>query len=138
MSWPASSETLFSSFPFCFLHLKSLFFSLLFLPNVGPDVKYLLGFIRTQLSTTVTIILVFGPKFYLVARGRGDEHDPRAKAKGVTASFSLNGISVPSAGGPSINEEPDEPIDLCRENEELKVSDDKDQDTPKHHQHPDL
>ena len=41
-----------------------LFFfnSLLLLPNVGPDMKYLLGFIRTQMSTTVTIALVFGPK----------------------------------------------------------------------------
>ena len=36
--------------------------SLLLLPNVGPDMKYLFGFIRTQLSTTVTIALVFGPK----------------------------------------------------------------------------
>ena len=37
-------------------------FHLLLLPNVGPDVKYLFGFIRTQMSTTVTIALVFGPK----------------------------------------------------------------------------
>lgn len=31
-------------------------------PRAGPDIKYLLGFIRTQLSTTTTIVLVFGPK----------------------------------------------------------------------------
>jgi hypothetical protein len=36
--------------------------SLLLLPNVGPDMKYLFDFIRTQMSTTVTIALVFGPK----------------------------------------------------------------------------
>lgn len=34
----------------------------LFLPDVGPDTKYLFGFIRTQLSTSVTIALIFGPK----------------------------------------------------------------------------
>jgi len=83
---------------------------LILLPNVGPDTKYLFGFIRTQLSTTVTIALVFGPKLYLVATGQGDEHDNRARARGVTASFSLNGISVTN----------EEPPDLYRENEELK------------------
>ena len=63
-------------------------------------------------------------KFYLVATGAGDEHDPRARARGVTATFSLNGISVP-AGVPMSGqhpEEPDEPVDLYRENEELKVN----------------
>lgn len=37
-------------------------FSLMIFPQAGPDIKYLLGFIRTQLSTSVTIVLVFGPK----------------------------------------------------------------------------
>ena len=36
--------------------------STMILPNCGPDTKYLLAFIRTQLSTTTTMILVFGPK----------------------------------------------------------------------------
>ncbi|CAG2060571.1 unnamed protein product [Timema podura] len=31
-------------------------------PQAGPDIKFLLGFIRTQLSTSVTVGLVFGPK----------------------------------------------------------------------------
>ncbi|XP_011313486.1 probable G-protein coupled receptor CG31760, partial [Fopius arisanus] len=31
-------------------------------PHAGPDMKYALGFLRTQLSTSVTIFLVFGPK----------------------------------------------------------------------------
>ncbi|KAG1665823.1 putative G-protein coupled receptor [Nymphon striatum] len=35
---------------------------LVFIPNATPDMKYLFGFIRTQLSTTITIILIFGPK----------------------------------------------------------------------------
>ncbi|KAI9552491.1 hypothetical protein GHT06_022857 [Daphnia sinensis] len=118
-------------------------FHLLLLPNVGPDMKYLLGFVRTQMSTTVTIALVFGPKFYLVAVGRGDEHDARTKARGVTASFSLNGLSLASGmggscagasggvlvgGGMTENlensgnppEPDDQPVDLYRENEELK------------------
>jgi hypothetical protein len=46
-----------------------------------------------------------------VAKGLGDEHDSRARARGVTASFSINGISLAN----------DEPPDLYRENEELKV-----------------
>uniref|UniRef100_A0A0P5ZVZ6 G-protein coupled receptor n=1 Tax=Daphnia magna TaxID=35525 RepID=A0A0P5ZVZ6_9CRUS len=118
-------------------------FHLLLLPNVGPDMKYLLGFVRTQMSTTVTIALVFGPKFYLVAVGRGDEHDARTKARGVTASFSLNGLSLAGGmggscagagggvlvgGGMTENlensgnppEPDDQPVDLYRENEELK------------------
>ena len=39
-----------------------LYFRLLILPDAGPDVKYFLGFLRTQLSTTIILILVFGPK----------------------------------------------------------------------------
>ena len=46
-----------------------------------------------------------------MAKGLGDEHDSRARARGVTASFSINGISLAN----------DEPPDLYRENEELKV-----------------
>jgi len=38
------------------------FNSLFIFPQAGPDIKYLLGFIRTQLSTSVTVGLVFGPK----------------------------------------------------------------------------
>mgnify|MGYP006903761656 FL=1 len=41
---------------------QSCFSSLVLFPNCGPDMKYFLGFLRTQLSTTVTIFLVFGPK----------------------------------------------------------------------------
>lgn len=41
---------------------KFVIFSLFIFPRAGPDIKYLLGFIRTQLSTTTTIVLVFGPK----------------------------------------------------------------------------
>lgn len=80
------------------------------LPRAGPDIKYLFGFIRTQLSTTVTVILIFGPKFYRVIRGEGDTWDNRARARGVTASFSLNGVGL-------VHEET---TDLYQENEELK------------------
>ncbi|XP_076662126.1 putative G-protein coupled receptor CG31760 isoform X3 [Halictus rubicundus] len=79
-------------------------------PHAGPDIKYLLGFLRTQLSTSVTIFLVFGPKVIRVLRGQGDQWDSRARARGVTASFSLNGTGLL----------PEETTDLTQENEELK------------------
>ncbi|XP_017876461.1 probable G-protein coupled receptor CG31760 isoform X1 [Ceratina calcarata] len=79
-------------------------------PHAGPDIKYLLGFLRTQLSTSVTVFLVFGPKVIRVLRGQGDQWDSRARARGVTASFSLNGIGLVS----------EETTDLHQENEELK------------------
>jgi hypothetical protein len=31
-------------------------------PDAGPDMKYFFGFVRTQLGTSVTIMLIFGPK----------------------------------------------------------------------------
>ncbi|XP_037071907.1 probable G-protein coupled receptor CG31760 [Pollicipes pollicipes] len=99
----------------------------------GPDVKYLCGFVRTQLSTTTTHRTPPGAprcsvhkvvytvctrcryhtglflKFYRIAVGLGDEYDARAQARGAAASFYLNGI------------EPDEEdISIYRENEELK------------------
>ncbi|XP_073993198.1 probable G-protein coupled receptor CG31760 isoform X2 [Rhodnius prolixus] len=85
-------------------------FHLFFFPRAGPDIKYLLGFIRTQLSTTVTVALVFGPKVVRVLRGQGDQWDKRARARAVTASFSLNGIGLVT----------EETTDLYQENEELK------------------
>lgn len=42
--------------------LSSAPYSLFIFPQAGPDIKYLLGFVRTQLSTSVTVFLVFGPK----------------------------------------------------------------------------
>lgn len=85
-------------------------FHLLILPRAGPDIKYLLGFIRTQLSTSTTVLLVFLPKVLRVVRGTGDTWDSRARARGVPATSSLNGIGLV----------PDEPPDLYQENEELK------------------
>ncbi|KAJ1521911.1 hypothetical protein ONE63_002247 [Megalurothrips usitatus] len=85
-------------------------FHLFIFPHAGPDIKYLLGFIRTQLSTSVTVGLVFFPKVVRVLRGQGDQWDNRARARGVTASFSLNGIGLV----------PEETADLYQENEELK------------------
>ncbi|XP_076246863.1 putative G-protein coupled receptor CG31760 isoform X2 [Calliopsis andreniformis] len=79
-------------------------------PHAGPDIKYLLGFLRTQLSTSVTVFLVFGPKVTRVLRGQGDQWDSRARARGITASFSLNGTDLV----------PEETTDLIQENEELK------------------
>ncbi|KAK9717653.1 Tc5 transposase DNA-binding domain [Popillia japonica] len=92
------------------VNITMVAFHLLIFPTAGPDIKYLLGFIRTQLSTTVTIALVFGPKVIRVLRGQGDQWDNRARSRGVTASFSLNGIGLV----------PEEAPDLYQENEELK------------------
>ncbi|XP_022901804.2 probable G-protein coupled receptor CG31760 [Onthophagus taurus] len=92
------------------VNIAMVAFHLLIFPKAGPDIKYLLGFIRTQLSTSVTIGLVFGPKVVRVLRGQGDQWDNRARSRGVTASFSLNGIGLVSEEAP----------DLYQENEELK------------------
>jgi hypothetical protein len=46
-----------------------------------------------------------------VLRGQGDKWDHRSRARGITASFCING------GGLM----PDEGVDLYQENEELKV-----------------
>ncbi|XP_054266088.1 probable G-protein coupled receptor CG31760 [Macrosteles quadrilineatus] len=92
------------------VNIAMVAFHLFLFPQAGPDIKYFLGFIRTQLSTSVTIALVFGPKVLRVLRGQGDQWDNRARARGVTASFSLNGIGLV----------PDEAPDLFQENEELK------------------
>lgn len=86
------------------------FCSLVIFPQAGPDVKYLLGFIRTQLSTSITVAFVFGPKIRRVLRGQGDQWDHPSKFRGIPASLSLNGGLVPE----------DSP-DLYQENEDLKV-----------------
>lgn len=92
--------------------IPSLSSSLCIFPHAGPDIKYLLGFVRTQFSTTTTIALVFGPKIKRVLQGEGDKWDLRSRARGISASFSING------GGLM----PDEAVDLYQENEELKVT----------------
>ncbi|RWS12060.1 putative G-protein coupled receptor CG31760-like protein [Dinothrombium tinctorium] len=92
------------------VNILMIFIHLLILPNAGADVKYLFGFIRTQLSTTTTVLLIFGPKFYRVIKGQGDSWDNRVRARGVNASFSLNGVGLVY----------EETTDLYQENEELK------------------
>lgn len=84
--------------------------SLSFLPNSGPDIKYFFGFVRTQLSTTVTVVLIFWPKFYRVIKGQGDLWDNQIRARGLAASFSFNGVGLAH----------EETTDLYQENEELK------------------
>ncbi|XP_076275307.1 putative G-protein coupled receptor CG31760 [Rhynchophorus ferrugineus] len=92
------------------VNIMMIAFHLFIFPKAGPDIKYFLGFVRTQLSTTTTIALVFGPKVIRVLKGQGDQWDNRARSRGVTASFSLNGIGLV----------PEEAPDLYQENEELK------------------
>ncbi|KAH9390281.1 G-protein coupled receptor [Tyrophagus putrescentiae] len=78
-------------------------------PNSGPDIKYFFGFLRTQLSTTTTVILIFGPKFYRIIKGQGDLWDTQVRARGIAASFSNGGVGMA-----------EETTDLYQENEELK------------------
>lgn len=47
-----------------------------------------------------------------VLRGQGDQWDNRSRVRGITASFSVNGMGLV----------PEESPDLYLENEELKVS----------------
>ncbi|XP_075210452.1 putative G-protein coupled receptor CG31760 [Lycorma delicatula] len=100
----------FAIYNIAVVNIAMVAFHVFLFPHAGPDIKYLLGFIRTQLSTSVTVGLVFGPKVIRVIRGQGDQWDNRARARGVTASFSLNGIGLV----------PEEAPDLYQENEELK------------------
>ncbi|XP_067622555.1 probable G-protein coupled receptor CG31760 isoform X2 [Eurosta solidaginis] len=92
------------------VNITMVAFHLFIFPRAGPDIKYLLGFIRTQFSTTTTIALVFGPKITRVLKGQGDKWDQKAKVRTITASFSLNGVRLV----------PEESPDLYQENEELK------------------
>ncbi|XP_045475935.1 probable G-protein coupled receptor CG31760 [Harmonia axyridis] len=92
------------------VNIMMIAFHLFIFPRAGPNIKYFLGFIRTQLSTSTTITLVFGPKVFRVLRGQGDQWDNKARSRGVSASFSLNGIGLV----------PEEAPDLYQENEELK------------------
>ncbi|EDX04789.1 GD23825 [Drosophila simulans] len=92
------------------VNIAMVVFHVMLFPNAGPDYKYMLGFVRTQLSTTTTIALVFGPKILRVLKGQGDKWDQKAKVRSITASFSLNGVGLV----------PEESPDLYQENEELK------------------
>lgn len=73
---------------------------------MGPELKYTLGFIRTQLSTSVTIGLVFGSKVKRVMNGEGDHWDNKLQAKGLM-TYEMNEIC-------------EETNNLQTENEELK------------------
>lgn len=114
----SQSSSLSLSFLFIFLsdllHYFSLFelFSLFILPNCGPDIEYFFGFLRTQLSTTTTVVLIFGPKFYRVIKGEGDLWNPRFQTKeAMSESFTFNGASLPQE---------ETTTDLYQENDDLK------------------
>ncbi|XP_033235478.1 probable G-protein coupled receptor CG31760 [Drosophila pseudoobscura] len=92
------------------VNIAMVVFHVMLFPQAGPDYKYMLGFVRTQLSTTTTIALVFGPKILRVFKGQGDKWDQKAKVRSITASFSLNGVGLVAEESP----------DLYQENEELK------------------
>lgn len=64
-------------------------YSLLIVPQAGPDTKYLLAFIRTQMSTTVTIGFVFGSK---VNDMKSHELSKLIPAKSLTNISMIEGI----------------------------------------------
>ncbi|KAL1115882.1 hypothetical protein AAG570_006171, partial [Ranatra chinensis] len=100
----------FAIYNIAVVNIAMVAFHVFLFPRAGPDIKYLLGFVRTQLSTSVTIGLVFAPKVVRVLRGEGDQWDSRSRSRAVAASFSINGIGLVK----------EETADLYQENEELK------------------
>ena len=103
------------------------YLSILFLPNSGPDTKYFLGFLRTQLSTTTTMILVFGPKFRRVIAGTGDDAEDKNRRWQLTSMvrpcdivyvLQLHYRNVSAKVGIPINSA--NQMDVYQENEELK------------------
>lgn len=58
--------------------MRNFSFSVLLFPHAGPDMKYFLGFLRTQMSTTTTIILVLGTKVS-TTKNKGKWQSPEIK-----------------------------------------------------------
>lgn len=79
-------------------------------PQASPDTKFVFAFVRIQFSTTITVILAFGPKVLSIFRGQGEIFEFRDRP----------GAQIPlsSNGGPVMQ---DEVIDIYQENEDLKV-----------------
>ncbi|XP_041376919.1 probable G-protein coupled receptor CG31760 [Gigantopelta aegis] len=70
ISWAIYNEFLLS----LFLNVSMIFLKSPFPTN--PDLLYLVLFIHTQLTTTVTLAFLFGSKFYVVFKYRGKDHPP--------------------------------------------------------------
>jgi len=104
----------YSIYNIAVVNLTMLAFHTIIFPHVGPDLKFFLGFLRTQLSTTVTISFIFGPKFYRVYMGTADEVDDRLRARGATVSM------YGEALGTADNGDGQKQKDVYVENEELK------------------
>ncbi|CAL8109338.1 unnamed protein product [Orchesella dallaii] len=96
---PDAQYISYAIYNIAFTNLLMVMVHLLILPQAGPDMKYLFAFIRTQLSTTVTIGFVFGSKLWSVLKG------DNAALKEI--SNSANGFGH-------------ETLDLAEENQQLK------------------
>nr|XP_027203029.1 probable G-protein coupled receptor CG31760 [Dermatophagoides pteronyssinus] len=94
------------------VNMVMILIHLFILPDSGPDIKYFFGFLRTQLSTTTTVILIFGPKFYRVIKGEGDlwNTNLQARCMMMAETYAFNGISLAH----------EETTDLYQENDDLK------------------
>jgi hypothetical protein len=88
---------------------KSFFLSLVVYPQASPDIKYVFAFVRIQLSTSVTVCLVFCPKVLAIIRGQGENFEFHDRP-GAQIPLNLNG---------TISQ--DGVIDVYQENEDLKV-----------------
>ena len=84
-------------------------YSLVVYPQASPDIKYVFAFIRIQLSTSVTVFLVFCPKVIAICRGQGENFEFHDRP-GAQIPLNING-TVSQDGV----------IDVYQENEDLKV-----------------
>ncbi|OQV15352.1 putative G-protein coupled receptor [Hypsibius exemplaris] len=77
-------------------------------PQASPDIKYVFAFVRIQLSTSVTVFLVFCPKVLAICRGQGENFEFHDRP-GAQIPLNING---------TISN--DDVIDVFQENEDLK------------------
>ncbi|KAJ8302765.1 hypothetical protein KUTeg_019161 [Tegillarca granosa] len=96
ISWAIYNETLLS----LFLNVSMIFLQDPFPTN--PDLMYLVIFIHTQLTTTVTLAFLFGSKAYLVYKYT-DKEDSHQQTTMLSKGSKQKYTHKPSAGFGSIN-----------------------------------
>ncbi|KAL8613926.1 hypothetical protein ACOMHN_032916 [Nucella lapillus] len=85
ISWAIYNEFLLS----LFLNVSMIFLKDPFPTN--PDLLYLVYFVHTQLTTTVTLAFLFGTKAYLVYKYRGKEHTSHGGGAGAGTTMLSRG-----------------------------------------------
>lgn len=90
ISWAIYNETLLS----LFLNVSMIFFQDPFPSN--PDLLYLVVFIHSQLTTTVTLAFLFGSKAYHVYKNKGKDQQAHSTMLARTGKF-VTGSKSPTA-----------------------------------------